>query len=322
MQPQHKRVSCSSRDAGGPNGRYITPSTGGDIQEPVPSAPNSSVPATPINIQRSEQEPATNLDLAELYAEQHVAFSPYSKTSPTGSAATSHNWYSAYVNFHSASFHRSVDEPATPSSMVETAPRLANNELWNKRQYAPSLIDHLIQVYLTEFHTLCPILDKHHFLMAVQNGTVSPALMSSVLFVATSHCDVATITSRMGFVDRADASDTHFNEACAAFDADRVMHRPTLIVCAFLLHYWFGRPSLYRDTAWWLGTAIRTAQSLRYHRTDDTDDDATESSTRRRVWWCLYVSRGWPAPWVGVADMTADPRPSGVFVYGQSTDRQ
>ncbi|KAF2168523.1 hypothetical protein M409DRAFT_21273 [Zasmidium cellare ATCC 36951] len=236
----------------------------------------------------SEQEPTTNFDLAELYAEQHVSYSPYNKTSPAGSAVTAHNWYSAYVNFHSASFRRTADEPTTPSSLEDTTSKLSNLELWNKRQYPPALVHDLVQVYMDEFHTLCPILDKHHFLATLRNGTVSSTLMSCVLFIATVHCDAATITTRMGFADRVEACDAHFSDACAAFDADREMPRPTLIVCAFLLHYWFGRPSMYRDAAWWLGTAIRTAQSLRYHRTDGTED-STDNSAQRRVWWCLYI---------------------------------
>ena len=150
--------------------------------------------------------------------------------------------------------------------------------------------DTLIRVYFSRFHVLFPILDKSSFLSSLENGSLSQTLLGCVLFVASIHCDLDTIPL-MGYLTRADAGDALFNAAKTSFDAETDVDRVTMLQCAFLLHYWWGQPTNFRDSLWWLATAIRSAQCMGMHRSmRDSRMSQRSKQHWRRLWWCLYVS--------------------------------
>lgn len=147
----------------------------------------------------------------------------------------------------------------------------------------------MLTAYFANFHVFCPVLDRRSFLDSVDDGTVSTTLLRCVLFVASIHCDM-DILHCAGYSTRTDAGDDLFGKASTAFNVDKAISRPILVLCSYLLHYWFGKPTSYQDSAWWLSTAIRSAQFLNYHR-DTPERTPSETSDARRVWGCLYVSR-------------------------------
>ncbi|KAL4732090.1 hypothetical protein ACLX1H_001098 [Fusarium chlamydosporum] len=78
--------------------------------------------------------------------------------------------------------------------------------------------------------------------------------------------------------------------ASASFDMDRESTRLDLILSSYLLHYWFGNPTAYRDCHWWIAAAIRSAQCTGYHRSTSNSQMSPEQRSRwKRIWWCLYV---------------------------------
>jgi hypothetical protein len=149
----------------------------------------------------------------------------------------------------------------------------------------------LINAYFTRFHEFCPIIDKSKFLRDMKLGELSVLLLRSVLFVATIHCD-AKIFHRLGYDSRNEAGDHFFRMAKADFDAGVERDRLTLLQISFLLHYWWGRPTSFTDSTWWLSGAINAAQSMGMNRSAKGSQMAPECRRLwRRTWWLLYVGR-------------------------------
>lgn len=213
------------------------------------------------------------------------------------------SWYASYVLSTSAAGHaelhrslgrrRSKGSSECPSNLSsQTVGRNSNNIF---RRVPPldlppqSLTERLLEAYFKRFHAYCPILDKRSFLSSLGDGTVSITLLRSVLYVASVHCE-SEILHLMGYSTRIDAGDDFFNKACSSFDSDVESDRTTMVLSSYLLHYHFGKPTSYRDTLWWLGNAIRSAQCMGYHRsTKHSKMSQKDKSQWKRIWWCLYV---------------------------------
>lgn len=205
----------------------------------------------------------------------------------------SDSWYASYVLSHCALITNPGSVRAPLLDTVGSSPvlqtRLAGETTVRDADLpCSSLISRLLGAYFSAFHPFCPVLDKNGFMASVDTESVSPTLLRCVLFIASIHCDI-DLLHELGYGTRTDAGDDLFGKASIAFNADKAMSRPTLVLCAYLLHYWFGKPTTYQDSPWWLSTAIRAAQFLNYHR-DVPGNSATERSNARRIWWCLYVS--------------------------------
>ncbi|KAI8652972.1 FAD-binding PCMH-type domain-containing protein [Fusarium keratoplasticum] len=94
----------------------------------------------------------------------------------------------------------------------------------------------------------------------------------------------------MGHSTRLDANSDLFNKASTSFDEDTQSDRTSMVLSSYLLHYWFGNPTSYRDAHWWLAAAIRSAQCMGYHRsTKDSQMPPQEKLRWKRIWWCLYI---------------------------------
>jgi hypothetical protein len=159
---------------------------------------------------------------------------------------------------------------------------------------AAPLMQRLIESYFSRFHVYFPILDKSSFLSSVDDGSVSATLLRSVLFVGTTQCDPA-IYHLLGFSTRNDTGDELFALAKNSFDSDNMSDRTAMLQSAFLLHYWWGQPTAFKDSLWWLATAIRSAQCMGMHRSTRGSKISRRTQILwRRIWWCLYVSTHTP----------------------------
>ena len=260
---------------------------------------------------RSITEPNINNELARLYGNDSGNFTveqapheflPASvggskSTTSSGARYVGESWYASYVLSHSASMsghanlHHAIElHPTIPARR----PSDQGDSTSDRASIIPGdlppshLIERLLEDYFARFHVFCPILDRRDFLESVRDGTVSQTLLRCVLFVASIHCESETL-HRLEFSTRVDAGDDLFGKACAAFDSDQSSDRLTLLLSSYLLHYWFGKPTTYRDALWWLATAIRSAQCMGYHRSTRTGSLA-DKRRWKRIWWCLYVS--------------------------------
>ncbi|KAF5974136.1 cutinase transcription factor 1 beta [Fusarium coicis] len=226
-------------------------------------------------------------------SDQHA--SPNTQPSVVGES-----WYASYVMRGYTPGHNSVHRPIGEcNETVQSVTRDTRRESVCSRPRekttlpdlpSPDLVDRLIKVYFNRFHAFCPILGKKYFLASLEDGTISATLLQSVLFVASLHCD-REVLHLMGYSTRWDANNALYNKASAAFDADRESSRTHMILSSYLLHYWFGSPTAYRDCHWWLAAAIRSAQCTGYHRSTRNSKMTPEERSRwKRIWWCLYVS--------------------------------
>ena len=212
------------------------------------------------------------------------------------------SWYASYVMRGYKPGHTSLHRPfddlnETVQSVTRDAAR--SNSLERPRPSReradltdlppPNLTDRLIKAYFDRFHTFCPILVKGSFFSTLSDGSISGTLLRSVIFVASLHCEMEVL-HLMGYSTRLEANNDLFTKASGSFDADRESDRTNMVLSSYLLHYWFGNPSTYRDAHWWLAAAIRSAQCMGYHRsTRNTQMPPEEKSRWKRIWWCLYV---------------------------------
>ena len=150
--------------------------------------------------------------------------------------------------------------------------------------------DRLVEAYFQRFHKFWPIIQKSKFMREMEQGTLSIALLRSVLFIATVHCD-AKVLYRIGYESRHEANIDFFEKAKAEFDAGLEQDRFTGLQVSFLLHHWWGQPNSSRDFTWWLAGAINVAQTIGMNWSS-AGSHLTEDLKKmwRRTWWLLYVS--------------------------------
>lgn len=307
----------------GSAGRYVCADVGADGAQSSGSVAAASTNRQPT---KTAQEADFSLDLTRL-CKNDLGISPLVVQGSSASTDTSSNhkalpttsgsrpsflgesWYASFLlrvsnNEHDqlhqgfSRSHESEGEAAQFDANVEQIE--INNELRTEctatKEFPADMpprisMELLIGTYFSRFHVLLPVLDSQRFLISFRNGTVSRTLLRCVLFVGSIHCD-RNVYHRLGYNARADAGDALFNKARVAFDEDHDSDRITLLQSSFLLHYWWGLPTNFRDSLWWLSTAIRSAQCLGLHRrVKDNQRNMESKSLWKRIWWCLYVSR-------------------------------
>lgn len=236
------------------------------------------------------QSPLANLSIS--------ARNQYASSQSAAEARSPENedtWYSNYILSHGPNREapKSNSSVSTPEAHYTSCPssRTANSQPNNATSPVSlppkDILLPLLDNYFARFHILFPVINRTSFMNVVQANTVSQTLLRAILFVSTIHCDIEHI-HRMGFSTRISAQDLFFTQASCAWDMDNGSDRASLMLAAFHMQFWFGDPTCHRDGLWWLATAIRHAQCMRYHRRSNAqpDDDISE---RRRIWWCLYV---------------------------------
>ncbi|OQU98289.1 Fungal specific transcription factor domain-containing protein [Cladophialophora immunda] len=273
------------------------------------------------SITSTAREPGISLDLVRLVGAEHDGQPGDQSSSKHGTVVPEHlgnmgdesgsqpdtraktfvgeSWYASYVLSTSAAgpaeLHRPIER--RPKMFIPDAQGLGSGKpsAIRSKKVPPAdlppqhLTERLLEAYFKRFHVYCPILDRRSFLATVRDGTVSVVLLRCVLFVASIHCD-PEVFHLMGYGTRFDAIDELFGKAVTSFDTDQESDRTTMVLSSYLLHYYFGKPSSYRDTLWWLATAIRSAQCMGYHRnTRQSSMPQRDKAQWKRVWWCLYI---------------------------------
>ncbi|KAG0131989.1 putative fungal-specific transcription factor [Tuber indicum] len=167
-----------------------------------------------------------------------------------------------------------------------------NKELWERGAYMlprSEVRDRLIVEYFRIFHPCYPILDKRKFLHSIKTNTFSHILMQSVLTVAATHCDLS-ILQNAGYIRRHEAVEIFYKRARSLFDGDVEPDKMINMQSMFLLQFWWRAPSDQRDTLWWLGGAIRLAQTMGLHRNPKNSPMSIDiRRIWKRAWWCLYI---------------------------------
>ncbi|KAM0083358.1 hypothetical protein ACKRZS_004420 [Fusarium odoratissimum] len=298
--------SAMDLSLGGPDGRYtLLPDIESCSSSGSPSvAPNNEdesmglATEDPPTEGEQNNRPVQQLSdstIAKPSSDQHA--SPNAQPSVVGES-----WYASYVMRGYTPGHNSVHRPIGEcNETVQSVTRDTRRESFCSRPSlplektgladlpSPDLVDRLIKVYFDRFHAFCPILGKKYLLSSLDDGAMSGTLLRSVLFVASLHCN-PEVLHLMGYSTRWDANNALYNKASAAFDADRESSRTHMILSSYLLHYWFGSPTAYRDCHWWLAAAIRSAQCTGYHRSTKNSKMSPEERSRWKcIWWCLYV---------------------------------
>jgi hypothetical protein len=127
-----------------------------------------------------------------------------------------------------------------------------------------AICDTLLQAYFDWLHPCFPILDRADLQSAYQDGTLSPLLLQSMLFIGVSLCsDSALITT--GFGNRYQAKEAIYERAKDIYDSGWETDTVTKLQSLFLLSFWRGGPTEERDVRFWLGAAISLAQKKGMH---------------------------------------------------------
>ncbi|KAF5651869.1 d-lactate dehydrogenase (cytochrome) [Fusarium sp. NRRL 25303] len=310
-------VHSSNLSVEGPDGRYtLLPEVESHRSSTSPSfAPSNDDESMALITEDSqtdgEHNSASMLPSGESATTRPSTVSDQHASPNTQPSVVGESWYASYVMRGYTPGHNSVHRPIgecnetvqsvtrdTRRESVCSRPSLPREKTTLSDLPSPELVDRLIKVYFEKFHTFCPILGKTYFLASLDDGTLSGTLLRSVLFVASLHCD-SEVMHLMGYSTRWDASNTLYNKASAAFDADRESSRTHMILSSYLLHYWFGSPTAYRDCHWWLAAAIRSAQCTGYHRSARNSKMPPQERSRwKRIWWCLYIAISTGTPMV------------------------
>lgn len=209
------------------------------------------------------------------------------------------SWYASYLLSTAATSYSELHQPVEEnheiavqgvSNMPDSHQSSLRSSSGEKDMPPRALRDRLIEAYFSRFHLHCPILDRSPFLQQVHDGNVSCTLLRCVLFVGSYHCN-PEVFHLMGHSTRLEAGDNLFQKAKASFDADNTSDRITMLLSSFLLHYFWGQPTTFRDCLWWLSSAVRSAQCMGMHRSTKNSKMSEKSKAAwRRIWWCLYVS--------------------------------
>lgn len=153
----------------------------------------------------------------------------------------------------------------------------------------------LLEAYFTYHNSLFPVVYELEFWEAYHSRTISPLLLTGVLYAGALHVADAVI-HRSKYESREACLKDLYNQAKRLFfedegDAD-LGDQLTRVQTAFLLHnMWIG-PNVAMDPYTWLGLAIRLAQSIGMHRcTANSSLRPEHRKLWKRIWWSLYVSK-------------------------------
>lgn len=129
---------------------------------------------------------------------------------------------------------------------------------------SPAVCDALLQAYFDWLHPCFPILNRTDLQSDYQDGTLSPLLFQSMLFIGVSLCS-DTALNTTGFHNRYQAKEVFYQRAKDIYDSGWETDTVIKLQSLFLLSFWRGSPTEERDVRFWLGAAISLAQKKGMH---------------------------------------------------------
>ncbi|KAJ5186103.1 hypothetical protein N7491_006026 [Penicillium cf. griseofulvum] len=154
---------------------------------------------------------------------------------------------------------------------------------------SPAVCDALLQAYFDWFHPCFPILDRADLQSDYEDGTLSPLLFQSMLFIGVSLCS-DTALNTTGFNNRYQAKEVFYQRAKDIYDSGWETDTVIKLQSLFLLSFWRGSPTEERDVRFWLGAAIGLAQKKGMHVMSKLSFlNAKDQKIWKRIWWALYV---------------------------------
>lgn len=129
---------------------------------------------------------------------------------------------------------------------------------------SPAICETLLQAYFDWLHPCFPIIDRADLQSGYQDGTLSPLLLQSMLFIGVSLCS-DTALNTTGFGNRYQAKEAIYQRAKDIYDSGWETDTVTKLQSLFLLSFWRGSPTEERDVRFWLGAAISLAQKKGMH---------------------------------------------------------
>lgn len=146
----------------------------------------------------------------------------------------------------------------------------------------------LLKVYFKWFHSCFAIVDEPDVWEQYKQGTISPLLLQSLLFIGAMHCHQSDLQC-VGLGSRNRAKFILYNRAKDLYDAGIESRALTVIQALFLMSFWRAGALLQKDTRHWLGAAVSLAETKGLHRTPSQDAGSKLQRLRKRIWWSLYI---------------------------------
>jgi hypothetical protein len=163
----------------------------------------------------------------------------------------------------------------------------------------------LLKVYFKWFHSCFAIVDEPDVWEQYEQGTISPLLLQSVLFVGVMHCHQNELQC-IGLGSRNRAKYILYNRAKDLYDAGIESRALTVIQALFLMSFWRAGALLQKDTRHWLGAAVSLAETKGLHRKSSQDADSKLQRLRKRIWWSLYIRERQCAAALGLPNRIRD----------------
>jgi hypothetical protein len=86
-----------------------------------------------------------------------------------------------------------------------------------------------------------------------------------VLIIAVTVCDNADL-ALLGVKNRHEGRELFYRQTKTLYETDSDSDKLNNVVSAFLISFWWGGPNDQKDSWYWLGIAVGSAQSLGMHR--------------------------------------------------------
>lgn len=123
----------------------------------------------------------------------------------------------------------------------------------------------LLQAYFNWFHPCFPVLDRVDVASRFQDETLPPLLLQAILFIGAIYCSDDALR-QLGLGDRLSAKAQFYNRGKLIFEAEWETDKAILLSSVFLLSFWRGCATEFKDVRYWLAIAITLAQSCGLHR--------------------------------------------------------
>jgi hypothetical protein len=123
----------------------------------------------------------------------------------------------------------------------------------------------IVENYFRYVHPAYPLLDREEFMDQLHSRTCSVLRLQIVLYMGINHSDMDLIND-LGYENRLDAVHAVYTRARTLVEADAETDKICVVQAYFFLQFYWVNPADMKGTWYWLGCAVRLAQTLGMHR--------------------------------------------------------